>query len=490
MSRAASRQVQKRILTLLHGRNTRTHLSQIHAHIIRHNLQYFNLILSHFVPACASSSKMSYARQMFDQVQNPNIYLFNSMFRGYFQSGSCKEALSLYNYMLLRGVCPDAFTFPPLLRVSLSSLKLGSQIHGQILRIGFEKDGSVGIGLVELYATRGSINDAHKMFNEIEQRDVVAYNMMICRYCREGDLSCAFALFDELGERKTVVSWNAIIGGYAQRGRHMEALEIFREMFENGNVRPDNATIVTVLPVCAHLGSLDVGRSIHNYAKTHDLMDVVNVSNALIDLYAKCGDLSSSRVIFDEMPKRNVVSWNAMISGLAVNGHAKDAISLFEEMKREKIEPNEVTFIALLNGCTHAGMVQTGRILFTTMLKDHGIEPKVEHYGCMVDLLGRSGFVEEAHELIKAMPMKPNAAIFGAFLSACRIHGQLSLAEYAAKKLVEIEHWNPGNYVLLSNVYAGAGKWDEVEKVREMMRDRRVQKAPGWSLIEVNGEGL
>ncbi|KAL4189372.1 hypothetical protein AMTRI_Chr08g206730 [Amborella trichopoda] len=347
---------------------------------------------------------MAYARQMFDQVQNPNIYLFNSMFRAYSQSGSCKEPLSLYNYMLERGICPDA-------------------LHSHICSgIGFEKDGSVATGLVELYANRGSISNAHKVFNEIEQRDVVAYNMMICRYCREGDLSCAFALFDELGERKTV------------RGRLMEALEIFKEMYENGNVRPDDATILTVLPVCEHLGSLDVGRSIHKYATTHDLMHVVNVSNALIDFYAKCGDLTSSR----------------------------DAISLFEEMKREKIEPNDVTFITLLNA-----------------LWVH-----------MVDLLGRSGFVEEAYELIKAMPMQPNDAIFGAFLGACRIHGELSLAEYAAKKLVEIEHWNPGNYVLLSNVYAGAGKWDEVERVREMMNDRSVQKEPGWSLIEVNGEGL
>lgn len=193
---------------------------------------------------------------------------------------------------------------------------------------------------------------------------------------------------------------------------------------------------------------------------------------------------------FDQMPRRNVVSWNSMISGLAMNGHGNIGVNMFKEMKRQGIQPNDVTFIAVIGCCTHAGLVQRGRELFDLMIKEHHIKPRLEHYGCMVDLLGRYGHVKEAFELIRSMPMRPSAAIWGALLSACRIHGDLEIAEHAAKELVSLEPWNSGNYVLLSNIYAEAGRWDDVENIRVSMKDKYVQKAPGQSMLESYDYGV
>ncbi|KAF8401360.1 hypothetical protein HHK36_012295 [Tetracentron sinense] len=464
MSRCG-REAERRILRLLHGHSTRTCLTQIHAHCLRHNLYQSNQLLAHFVSVCGALNKMPYARLVFLQTQNPNILLFNSMIKGYSVSGPFEESLHLFSLMKNRGIWPDNFTFAPLLKScsNLCDINLGRGVHAQILTVGFESHSSIRIGLIEFYTTCERMRDAKQVFDAMPQRDVVSWNLMIHGFCKRGDVEMGFHLFRQMSER-SVVSWNSMIASLAQSGREFEALDLFCEMWDNG-FNPDEATVVTVLPVCARLGAFDVGRWIHNFSDTSGLSrDVISVGNSLIDFYCKCGDLETARKIFNEMPRKNVVSWNAMISGLTFNGRGELGVEMFEEMKREGVDPDNSSFIGVIACCTHAGLVQRGQELFDSMIVKHEIKPKLEHYGCMVDLLGRSGCVKEAHCLLRSMPMRPNAALWGALLSACRTHGDLELAECAAKELINLEPWNSGNYVLLSNIYAEVGRWDEVEK--------------------------
>ncbi|KAJ0078712.1 hypothetical protein Patl1_22376 [Pistacia atlantica] len=422
----SSIEIERKILRLLHGHKTRTQLTQIHAHFLRHGLHHSNQILSHFVSVC--------------------------------------ESLNLFSAMKSRGIWPDEYTFSPLLKacVSVSDVRDGQCVHGEVIRSGFECFGSVRIGVVEL--------------------DVIVWNLMIRGFCKRGDVETGLHLFREMSER-SVVSWNSMISYLSQSGMDSEALKLFHEMRDQG-FELDEATIVSVLPVCARLGAVDVGEWIHSYAKSSGLyQNIVSVENALVDFYCKCGILETARKIFSEMPKKNVISWNAMISGLAFNGRGELGVEFFEQMMTEGLTPNPTTFLGVLTCCAHAGMVEKGWELFASMTERHHVEPNLEHYGCMVDVLGRSGCVREAYDLITSMSIRPNATLWGALLSACRTHGDVELAEHAVKELINLEPWNSGNYVLLSNIYAEEGKWDGVEKVRVLMREKSIKKSPGESAI-------
>jgi pentatricopeptide repeat protein len=240
--------------------------------------------------------------------------------------------------------------------------------------------------------------------------------------------------------------------------------------------------LVTVLPICARLGDVDAGEWIHSYADGKGLLrKVISVGNSLVDFYCKCGNLEAAWKVFNEMTKKNVVSWNAMISGLGFNGKGELGVELFEKMVRKGVTPSDSTFVGVLACCAHAGLVEKGREIFDSMTVKFKLSPKLEHYGCVVDLLGRCGHVKEAYDLIRNMPLMPNAALWGALLSACRTHGDREVAEIAAKELVRLEPGNSGNYVLLSNVYAEEGKWNEVEKVRVLMQGVGIKKNPGQS---------
>ncbi|OMP10943.1 hypothetical protein COLO4_04141 [Corchorus olitorius] len=425
---------------------------------------------------------MDYAKLVFSQTHNPNILLFNSMIKGYSLNGPFEEAITLFSSIKADWISPDEYTFSPLLKAcsGLSDVRIGQCIHGEVIKSGFEHFGSVQIGIVELYSASGRMEEAEKMFDGMSQRDVIIWNLMIRGYCKRGDVGMGLNLFRQMSER-SVVSWNSIISGLAQSGRHSEALALFDEMRET-SFQPDEATLVIVLPICAHLGVVDVGRWIHSYAESSKLYhNVISVGNALVDFYSKCGNLETALQIFSNMRSKNIVSWNAMISGLAFNGKGELGVELFEEMMNKGERPNDATFLAVLTCCAHAGLVEKGQELFTSMSKKYSIDPKLEHYGCMVDLLGRSGCVRMAYELIRSMHIMPNATLWGALLSACRTYGELELAEVAVKELINLEPWNSGNYVLLSNIYAEEGKWNEVENVRVLMREKNVKKAIGQS---------
>jgi pentatricopeptide repeat protein len=329
------------------------------------------------------------------------------------------------------------------------------------------------------------------LFDEIPQKSrcTVAYNTLITACLKARDIRAARHLFDEMQRyrrsRRSVVSWNLMIAGCARCGRDDMAVCCFEGMVREGEVAPDDGTLAAVLPACGRTGHAGAGRWAHEYARKTGLLEsAVRVANAVVDMYCKCGDIASAREVFERMRKRSVVSWNTMIAGFSLNGHGIDGIELFQEMRKQGVEPNAVTFLGVLGCCAHAGAVEVGREIFGSMQMEHGIEPAIEHYGCVVDLLGRSGLLEEAHALIQGMPMKPNAAIWGALLSACRAHSGLGIAEVALKELINLEPCNSGNYVLLANLYAETERWEEAGEVRRLMRTMSVDKAPGQSSIE------
>ncbi|XVF41787.1 hypothetical protein PTKIN_Ptkin01aG0308600 [Pterospermum kingtungense] len=482
MSRA-SLQLERKILRLLHGHKTRNYLREIHARFLRQCLHQSNQILCHFVSVCGHLNKMDYANLVFLQTHNPNILLYNSMIKGYSLNGPFEEAVTLFSSLKACGIWPDEYTFSPLLKAcsGLDHVRIGKCIHGEVIKSGFECFGSIQVGVVELYCSSDRMEDANKVFDGMSPRDVIIWNLMIRGFCKRGDLDVGLSLFRQMSER-SVVSWNSMISCLAQSGRHSEALALFQEMREQG-FQPDEATVVTVLPICARLGAVEVAQWIHSYAESSKLYrNAVSVGNALVDFYSKCGNLETSLQIFNDMPCKNVVSWNTMISGLAFNGRGELGVELFEEMMNKGERPNDATFIGVLTCCAHAGLVTKGQKLFASMSENYCIDPKIEHYGCMVDLLARNGCVRMAYDLIKNMHIIPNATLWGSLLSACRSYGELKLAELAVKELITLEPWNSGNYVLLSNIYAEDGRWDEVEKIRILMREKSVKKVMGQSL--------
>ncbi|KAL2325581.1 hypothetical protein Fmac_024639 [Flemingia macrophylla] len=476
------REIERKILRLLHGSKTRTQLTEIHAHFLRHRLHHSNEILAHFVSVCASLHRTPYAARLFAQAHNPNILLFNAIIKAHSLSPPFYPSFSLFSLMKARAISPDRYTFAPLLHAAanLRHYALGRSLHAQLLRLGFVRHASLQLAAVGLYAACAAMSDAAKVFDEMPHRDVVVWNMMVQGFCKTGDLQTGFKLFREMKVR-SVVSWNLMMSCLAQGKREEKVLELFREMLEEG-FEPDEASLVAVLPCCARLGAVDVGEWIHSYAnKKGFLQNAVNVGNSLVDFYCKGGNLQAAWGIFNNMASKNVVSWNAMISGLAYNGEGEVGVELFEEMVRGGVVPNDSTFVGVLACSAHAGLVDKGREVFAAMSAMFGVSPKLEHYGCVVDLLGRCGHVREARDLIRSMPLEPTAALWGALLSACRTYGDREIAETAAKELVRLEPWNSGNYVLLSNVYAEEGRWDEVEKVRGSMRGGGIKKVAGQS---------
>lgn len=407
------------------------------------------------------------------------------MIKAYSLNGPSQEPVKLFALLKNLGIWPDEYTFAPLLKACLGvgDLRVGQCVHGEIIRSGFERFGSIRIGVVELYTSCGQMDDGMKVFDEMSHRDVIVWNLMIHGFCKKGDVDKGLYLFRKMRER-SVVSWNLMISSLGKSGRDSEALRLFHEMRDQA-FELDEATVVAVLPICARLGAVDIGQWIHSYAESSGLYrKVVSVGNALVDFYCKCGILDTARNVFKEIPRKNVVSWNAMISGLAFNGRGELGVELYEQMIAKGVSPNKATFVGVLTCCAHAGLVEKARELFASMTGLHSIVPNLEHYGCMIDVLGRSGCVREAYDLIRSMSIRPNAAIWGSLLSSCRTHGHVELAEHAVKELINLEPWNSGNYVLLSNIYAEGGRWDDAETLRMWMRENNVKKSPGQSLIE------
>ena len=453
--------VEKSCLDLLQACNTFAKLAQLHTHIIKLGFQNNPLVLTKFTSASSNLDAIPYAMSLVFSVEDARVYdafLFSTIIRAYADSQSKHNAIFYYNLMLGYGISPNKYAFPFVLKAcaGLRDLNLGKAVHGTLVKFGF--------------------ND-----------DIFVQNTMVHMYCCcSGGVEFARKLFDEM-PKSDPVTWTVMIGGYARLGQSADAVTLFRKM-QIAGVCPDEVTMISILSACTDLGALELGKWIESYIEKERVLKTVELCNAIIDMFAKCGDVDKALGLFRSMSERTIVSWTSVIVGLAMHGRGLEAVSLFEEMKESRIVPEDIAFIGLLSACSHSGLVEKGKQYFSEMTKQYGIVPKIEHYGCMVDLLSRAGLVAEALQFVERMPIEPNPIIWRTLISACRVHGDLKLGESISKQLIRNEPMHESNYVLLSNIYGKMLDWEKKSKIRAAMGKKGIQKIPGSTMIEVDNE--
>ncbi|XXG53915.1 hypothetical protein AAC387_Pa03g1927 [Persea americana] len=433
------------------------------------------------------SGRLLDARSLFDKMLDRDVVSWSAMISSYEQNEMFGEALAMFSHMNKCGIVMDEVVMVSVLSACahLLAMKEGEMIHGLIVRIGIESYVNLQNSLIHMYSSCGNMTASERLFNEGQHLDQISWNSMISGYLKCGFIDDARMLFDSMPE-KDVVSWSAMISGYTQHDRFSETLALFNEM-QRKETRPDETTLVSVVSACAHLSALDQGKWVHAYIRKHGVHINVILGTTLVDMYMKSGCVENALEIFHTMEETGVSTWNAVIVGLAMNGLIEASLDKFSVMKNCGVMPNEITFMGVLGACRHVGLVEEGRRHFDSMKQIHKIQPNVKHYGCMVDLLGRAGFLKEAEELIESMPMAPDVATWGALLGACKKHGDVEMGARIGRRLVELDPQHDGFHVLLSNIYASKGSWDNVMEIREMMKRHGVAKTPGCSLIEANG---
>ncbi|XP_010912774.2 pentatricopeptide repeat-containing protein At5g16860 [Elaeis guineensis] len=584
----------------------------VHAVVCRNGFESNVFVCNALVAMYASCGAPDEAGRVFDEIVYKGIddvISWNSVVAAHVKSGNSQLALELFAQMVKEGnnkatqQRSDIISLVNILPAcaSLRALAQAKEIHGYALRSGLFWDIFVGNAIIDVYAKCGMMEDACRVFNGMEVKDVVSWNVMVTGYSQNGNFCNALELFEKMHEENiplNVVAWSAVIAGYAQRGHGQEALGVFRQMQLLGS-EPNAVTIISLLSACASVGALSQGMETHAYAlrkclmtwddddgEGEDLMvqnalidmyskcrsfnaarsifdsiplrerNVVTwtvmiggyaqhgdsnaalelfsqmilkassvapnaftiscvlmacarlaalrfgkqihayvirnryepamlfVANCLIDMYSKCGEIHAAQRVFNRMPQKNAVSWTSLMTGYGMHGHGDDALRVFEEMQKVGFVPDGITFLVVLYACSHSGMVDQGLKYFHSMGGDYGVVAAAEHYACVVDLLGRAGRLNEAWETIKSMPMKATAVVWVALLSACRIHANVELAEYATARLLELESDNDGSYTLLSNIYANAGRWGDVARIRHLMKKSGIKKRPGCSWVQ------
>ncbi|MBA0599398.1 pentatricopeptide repeat-containing protein At5g16860 [Gossypium raimondii] len=553
----------------------------------------------------ARCGELDDARQMFEEMHDKgicDIVSWNSIVAAYTQSRDAKNAVELFRIMMNDSeIHPDIVSLVNVLPAcgSLGASLHGMQLHAFALRRGLFEDVFVGNALMDMYAKCRMIEQANKVFESMEVKDVVSWNAMVTGYSQAGRFEEALGLFEKMREEKieldvvtwsaviagyaqkghgyealgvfrqmqlcgskpnvvtlvsvlsgcasiaallqgkethcyaikcvlnydwndpgedlmvinglidmyakckstnvarlmfdsvapsdrNVVTWTVMIGGYAQHGEANDALKLFSEMLQEGNsMKPNTFTICCALMACAHLAALRFGKQIHAYILRNRYESVMLfMENCLIDMYSKSGDIHAARVVFDNMQHRNSVSWTSLLTGYGMHGYGEEAIKVLDDMRAAGFVPDGITFLVLLYVCSHSGMVDQGIRFFESMHTEYSVTPELDHYACMVDLLGRAGRFGQALELVHSMPMEPAAIVWIALLSGCRIHGNVELGEYAAAQLQELGSENDGSYTLLSNIYANARRWRDVARVRSLMKYSGVKKRPGCSWVQ------
>ncbi|GAB2227987.1 hypothetical protein Droror1_Dr00009816 [Drosera rotundifolia] len=397
------------------------------------------------------------ARELFDEMPEKDVVSWTTMISGYSKMGFCSDALGVFVMMLRSGAQPNGFTFSTILTSCTGDcgIDYGRQVHSLIIRSSYDSHMYVCSSLLDMYAKAGRIHEAHVVFEGLPDRDIVA---------------CT-----------------AIISGYAQLALDEEAIGLFRKLQCEG-MCSNYVTYASILTSLSGLAALNHGKQVHGHAIRLQLPAYTVLQNSIIDMYAKCGNLCYARRVFDYMPERTVISWNAMLVGYSKHGKGTEVVELFKLMMGENnVKPDSVTFLAVLTGCSHGGMEDIGMKIFDEMLtRKYGVEPKIEHYGCVIDMLGRAGRLEQALGLIKSMPFEPNGPLWGCLLGACRVHSNLHIGQYVGRQLLELEPENAGNYVILSNLYASSGRWEEVRNLRGIMEEKDVVKEPGRSWMELD----
>ncbi|XP_073143217.1 putative pentatricopeptide repeat-containing protein At5g13230, mitochondrial [Henckelia pumila] len=404
----------------------------------------------------AGSGNIEDAQQLFREIPKDNVVPWSFMIARHSQCDRCEEALDFFIQMREAFVCPNQFTLASVLQACATNGRLGfgKQIHCLVVKTGLDTNVFVSNALMDVYA-------------------------------KCGEMEASMSLFSEFGDRNEV-SWNTMIVGYVQLGDGEKALQMFLNMSEE-HVVATEVTYSSLLRACASLAALVPGRQIHSLAIKTLYSEDDSVSNALIDMYAKCGRIIDARLIFDAMSERDIVSWNSMISSYSMHGLGAKALQVYENMLESGFTPNQLTFVGVLSACSNTGSLDQGQTYFTSMQEDHDIEPCMEHYTCMVSLLGRLGHLDKAVKMINEIPSTPNVMVWRALLGACVAHKNVELGRFAADRVLELEPQDESSYVLLSNIYAAAKRWDHVALVRKNMKKNRIKKEPGLSWIESQG---
>ncbi|KAF3791873.1 Pentatricopeptide repeat-containing protein [Nymphaea thermarum] len=534
--------------------------TMIHGQIIKLGFERDAFVMSAIIKLYSLSGRIETARQLFDESPERDVVLWTTMVAAYAHLGDSEEALKLFDQMQVSGVIPNKVTVVSLLSACarFHALGRGQWLHSFIKDNKIRCDVLVGNALVNMYTKCGDLQNAGQVFNNMKMKNTVSWNVLIggfvqnnlpaealalfqkmkqngmkpsevtmvnllsaCArlgdleegknlhsyindyninwdtfvrnalinmYAKCGDMNSAAQVFHTIPtSEKDVVTWTTMITGYVQGNCFKEALSLFH-MMQTSRVPPNAVTLVSLLSACAQLGALEQGKWIHAYIDEKLVKSDVFVGNALVDMYSKCGCIEKAVQIFHNIPKKDIFSWNSVIGGLAVNGYGREALAIFGQLLEESdIFPDHVTLTAVLCACSHAGMVSEGMDHFSNMKNLYNISPTIEHYGCMVDLLGRAGLLKEAVSFTEKMPFEPNSIIYGSLLSACRVHHELELGELIAEEILMLAPNDDGAYILLSNMYSEAGKWNKVRRVRRKMGSQGIDKAPGCSLVEVNG---
>lgn len=460
---------------------------ELHCHVVKYGLHSNVFVQNTLINMYSLCGLIDMARGIFDMSCKSNVVMWNAMISGYNRLKQYDKAKRLFFEMEKKEILPSSVTLVSVLSAcsKLKDLECGKRVHKYVLDHIVESNLIVENALIDMYVACGEMKVALGTFESMKKKDVISWTAIVAGFVNIGELDIARKYFDQMPERDHV-SWTAMIDGYLQGNCFKEALVLFRQM-QIWNVKPDEFTMVSILTACSQLGALELGEWVKAYIDKNKVKDDIYVGNALIDMYFKCGNVRKAQTLFNGMPLRDKFTWTAMIVGLAINGYGEAALDMFAQMLKASVTPDEITYIGVLCACTHTGMVDEGRKFFASMTIQHGIEPIVAHYGCLVDLLGRAGHLQEAYEVIKNMPMKPNSIVWGSLLSACRIHKDAEMAEMAAKQILELEPANGAVYVILCNIYAACNKWDNLRELRKEMRDRGIKKIPGCSLIEMNG---
>nr|KYP51457.1 Pentatricopeptide repeat-containing protein At4g30700 family [Cajanus cajan] len=508
------------LLALISKACTLPHLAETHAQLIRNGYHHDLATVTKLTQKLFDVGATRHARALFFSVPKPDIFLFNVLIKGFSPNAS---SISFYTHLRKNTtLSPDNFTYAFAIAASPDD-NLGMCLHAHAVVDGFASNLFVASNLVDVYCKFSRVAYARKVFDKMPERDTVSWNTMITGLVRNccyddtfrvllfgmiskpdlvsynamisgfscngetelNEIDLARQLFDE-SSGKTVAAWNAMISGYTQNGLTETAITLFQEMMAT-DFMPNPVTITSILSACAQLGALSFGKGVHQLIRSKNLETNIYVSTALIDMYAKCGNISEAWQLFESMSEKNTVTWNTMIFGYGLHGYGHDALELFNEMLRLEFQPSSVTFLSVLYACSHAGMVREGDEIFHAMVNKYRIEPLAEHYACMVDILGRAGQLERALEFIRRMPVEPGPAVWGTLLGACMIHKDTNIARVASEKLFELDPGSVGYYVLLSNIYSVDRNFPKAASVREVVKKRKLSKTPGCTLIEING---
>ncbi|XP_057957382.1 putative pentatricopeptide repeat-containing protein At3g15130 [Malania oleifera] len=432
---------------------------QIHVMSVKTGFEWAPVVSNSILDMYSKCGRIWEANQMFNIMPARSLVSWNAMIAAYTHKGKSKESLVLFQKLQEQGEFPDEFTFTSTLKACsvLGAIQEGSQIHAFLITSGFPYSirTTVAGALVDLYVKCQNLSAARRVFDQIEQ--------------------------------KNVISWSAIILGYAQEENLPEAMALFKQLRES-SIQVDGFVLSSIMGIFADFALVEQGKQMHSHTIKLPSGLETSVTNSIVDMYLKCGLPEEAEKLFSLMPTRNVVSWTVMITGYGKYGFGKEAIHLFNKMLLDNIEPDEVTYLALLSACSHSGLVEQSQEYFTRLCKDSQIKPRIEHYACMVDLLGRAGRLKEAKNLIENMPFEPSVGIWQTLLSACRVHGEVEIGREVGEILLALDGNNPVNYVMMSNIYAEAGYWKECERLRKLVKRKGLKKEGGRSWVEIDKE--